>query len=361
MIEFVQGDLLDSDVEALVNTVNTVGVMGKGIALMFKEAFPENYRLYAEACKRGEVQTGRMFVTENNDLFGPQWIINFPTKQHWRRPSRIEWIRDGLHDLVRVVQEKNIHSIALPPLGCGNGGLRWPEVKKLIKTILEPLEHTRVIVYEPAEEYMGRAKNHGVEELTPARALVTEAVRRYWVLGFPCTNLEVHKLAWFLQRSIQVKDMENPLKLNFKADRYGPYADNLRHLLDRLDGSYLRADKRLSDAGPMDTIWFDAGHRDAINKYLESSSFSYYRPALDLTTRIIDGFQSAFGMELLATIDWLLSAEHVEPRPQEIKKALAKWPGGRDAAERKLRIFGDRHIELGLERILETLQPVAVS
>lgn len=360
MMQFVQGNLLESDVEALVNTVNTVGVMGKGIALMFKESFPENYSSYADACKRGEVQVGCMFITENKDLFGPRWIINFPTKQHWRNASKIEWIREGLYDLVRVVREKNINSLALPPLGCGNGGLHWPEVKKLIQTVLEPLTETHIIVYEPVQEYMGRAKSHGVEELTPARALITEAVRRYWVLGFPCTNLEVHKLAWFLQRSIQVKGVKNPLKLSFKADRYGPYADNLRHLLDRLDGSFLRAAKRLSDAGPMDTIWFDPGHRDKINRYLAGREFEYYAPALELTTKIIEGFQSAFGMELLATVDWLVAVEHIEPRPEDIKNAIQNWPGGKSAAERKLRIFNDRHIELGLERILNTLEPVAV-
>jgi O-acetyl-ADP-ribose deacetylase (regulator of RNase III) len=360
MIRFIQGDLLQADTEALVNTVNTVGVMGKGIALMFKEAFPENYRLYAEACKQGQVRIGEMFVTENNDLFGPKWIINFPTKQHWRNPSKIGWIRDGLHNLTRVVQERSIKSLALPPLGCGNGGLSWPEVRKLIESMLEPLTETEVMVYEPAGKYMGLPKRSGVEELTPARALVTEAVRRYWVLGFPCSNLEVHKLAWFLQRSIQMKGLDNPLNLRFTADRYGPYADNLRHLLDRLDGSYLKAEKRLSDAGPMDIIWFDGKYREKMNTYLESGKFAYYEPVLELVTCLIDGFQSAFGLELLATIDWLLVKEHTEARPEKIREALQHWPGGRSAGERKLRIFNERHIELGLARVLEVFKPVLV-
>lgn len=361
MIEFVQGNLLESDVDALVNTVNTVGVMGKGIALMFKETFPENYKLYADACKCGEVKIGRMFVTENRDLFGPRWIINFPTKKHWRNPSKMEWIRNGLHHLVRVIQEKNIRSIALPPLGCGNGGLKWFEVKKLIRSELEPLVETHILVYEPTQKYMGQVKTRGVEELTPARALITESVRRYWVLGVPCTNLEIHKLAWFLQRSIRFKEIDDPLKLNFKADRYGPYADNLRHLLDRLDGSYLKADKRLSDAGPMDTIWFDPDYRKSMDSYIENKQFEYYVPALDITSKVIEGFQSAFGMELLATIDWLLTIEGSEPNPEAIKKSLESWPAGPDAAERKLRIFNTRHIELGLERIRNVLYPLAVS
>jgi hypothetical protein len=293
-----------------------------------------------------------MFVTENKDLFGPKWIFNFPTKKHWRNPSKIEWIRDGLHDLVRLVREMNIKSLALPPIGCGNGGLSWPEVRRLIESILEPLTETVVLVYEPAEKYMSTPKRSGVEELTPARALIIEAVRRYWVLGFPCSNLEVHKLAWFLQRSIQLKGMENPLNLRFTADRYGPYADNLRHLLDRLDGSYLKAEKRLSDAGPMDLIWF-------VSDYREKSA--YYEPALNLVTSVIDGFQSAFGLELLATIDWLLVKEHTEPRAENILEALTHWPGGSNAGERKLCIFKPRYIELGLARLLEVFQPVLVN
>jgi len=133
MMKFLQGNLLDAPTEAVVNTVNTVGVMGKGIALMFKEAFPENFRAYEEAAKREHVRIGHMFVTENRSLDGPQWLINFPTKKHWRQPSKLEWIVDGLKDLRRVIEEKGIRSIALPPLGCGNGGLDWNDVRPEIE------------------------------------------------------------------------------------------------------------------------------------------------------------------------------------------------------------------------------------
>src|SRR2546421_1964838 len=139
-MRFTRGNLLEAHVEALVNTVNTVGVMGKGIALMFKEAFPENYRAYEEACKRKEVKIGHMFVTGNVTLRGPRWLINFPTKRHWRQPSKLEWITEGLKDLRRVIEEKNIRSIALPPLGCGNGGLDWSDVRAQIERSLASLE-----------------------------------------------------------------------------------------------------------------------------------------------------------------------------------------------------------------------------
>lgn len=358
MIQYVQGNLLDSDVEALVNTVNTVGVMGKGIALMFKEAFPENYKLYKEACKREVVQVGKMFVTENRDLFGPRWIINFPTKQHWRNPSKFAWIKAGLDDLKKVIYEKQINSIALPPLGCGNGGLQWSEVKQLIESKLAQLPDIEIIVYEPTQKYMTKPKTEGVEELTPARALVSEAVRRYWILELGCTILEVQKLAWFLQRSSYVLELNNPLQLNFKANKYGPYADNLRHLLNRLDGSYLKCSRRLSDARPLDMIAFDYSHKAQLLNYIHSNEFQYYEPILDLTTHIIDGFESPFGLELLATVDWLVEVEHASMNVRGILNALENWSEGTSAAKRKLSIFEPRDLELALERIKETLHKV---
>lgn len=157
MITLTHGNLLDADVEAVVNTVNTVGIMGKGIALMFKEKFPENFRAYARACEANEVQIGRMFVTESRELFGPRWIINFPTKTHWRVNTKIEWVEEGLEDLVRVIREKNIRSIAIPPLGCGNGGLNWQDVRPLIESALGELDGVNAIVYEPTVKYQNVA------------------------------------------------------------------------------------------------------------------------------------------------------------------------------------------------------------
>src|SRR5260370_2421441 len=134
MIYKAEGDLLSTDAEALVNTVNTVGVMGKGIALQFKLAFPDNYSAYEAACKHEEVQIGKMFVfhRENN----PRIIINFPTKRHWKGKSKIEDIKSGLKALIKVVRKDNIKSIAVPPLRCGNGGLDWAEVRPWIEQAL---------------------------------------------------------------------------------------------------------------------------------------------------------------------------------------------------------------------------------
>jgi O-acetyl-ADP-ribose deacetylase (regulator of RNase III) len=148
VITYCQGDLLEADVDALVNAVNTVGVMGKGIALAFKTRFPANYQAYAAACQRGEVVTGRMFVIETQALLGPRWIVNFPTNQHWRDLSRLEWVRTGLQDLRRFLLAQGVQSVALPALGAGLGGLSWPAVRAEIETALADLA-VDVRVYEP--------------------------------------------------------------------------------------------------------------------------------------------------------------------------------------------------------------------
>lgn len=355
MITFTQGNLLESRAEALVNTVNTVGVMGKGIALMFKEAFPENFKLYEAACKQNQVRVGHMFVTERAELLGPRWIINFPTKRHWRQPSKIAWIAEGLHDLQRVIIDNNIRSIAVPPLGTGNGGLEWPVVRSRIEEALGALPDVEVIVYEPTVKYQNVAKREGVRNLTPARALVAELIRRYWVLGIECTVLEVHKLAYFLRRNLESYNDDNPLNLRFQANMYGPYALRLTHLLNALDGSYLHCDKRLADAGPFDLIWFEDAQKDYLATYLASAEARRFRRALEATENLIEGFQSPLGMELLATVDWLLNEENVTPSTNEIIKGLREWPGGPQAGARKERLFDKRLVALALARLVQDL------
>jgi len=355
MVEFAKGNLLEAKVDALVNTVNEVGVMGKGVALQFREAFPRSSREYMDAARLGHIRVGHVLATRNDSLDGPQWVIHFPTKRHWRQPSRLEWVRDGLSDLVRTVRENEIKSIALPPLGCGNGGLNWQAVRREIEASFRDLNDVRVIVYEPSTSYRTAPKSRGVEKLTPARALIAELVRRYSVLGLVCTNLEAHKLAWFLQRSITACGMKSPLHLRFAADKYGPYADGLRHLLDSLDGSYLHCAKRLSDAGPLEPIFFNDAKRTPLVQYLDGDEVRPYRPALEATSRVVGGFESPLGMELLATVDWLLNEMGCEPSVEAIRRALKTWPGGAEAGDRKLRLFDDRMLELALDRLADSV------
>ena len=348
MITFTQGNLLEARAEALVNTVNTVGVMGKGIALMFKERFADNFRRYAAACKAKEVCTGKMFVTEVRELDGPRWIVNFPTKQHWRGDSNMECITEGLQDLRRFLIDNKVKSIAIPPLGAGNGGLDWAEVRPHIEEALAGLD-TDIIVFEPTQKYQNVAKRTGVEKLTPTRALIAELVRRYWVLGMECSLLEIQKLAWFLERSIERASL-TPLDLRFVPHKYGPYADRLRHLLEGLDGSYLHCDKRIGDADPLDVIWFDDGRKTFVQTYLKSEAKDYV-PALEATAALIDGFESPYGMELLATVDWLLSQEGIAPTVPAVREGLHHWGGGPGAAARKERLFDDRALSIALERL----------
>lgn len=349
MIRFTQGNLLEAPVEALVNTVNTVGVMGKGIALMFRERFSENFRQYAAACKVGQVRVGKMFVTEVQELDAPRWIINFPTKQNWRAPSQLAWIEAGLEDLRRFLIEQQVRSVAIPPLGSGNGGLDWPVVRDRIERALGDLD-IEIQVFEPTPQYQNITKRAGVEKLTPPRALIAELVRRYWVLGMECSLLEIQKLAWFLEQALKrYSPGEDLLNLQFKPHKYGPYAQPLAHLLNDLDGSYLHCEKRISDASPFNLIWFDEERKLSLHTYLQSIPKPYLEALAD-TAKLIDGFESPFGMELLATVDWLLTKGGVTPTVPAVLEGLRHWPVP-DAVPRKLRIFDEQVIGVALERL----------
>jgi O-acetyl-ADP-ribose deacetylase (regulator of RNase III) len=351
MIRYETGNLLEAPVEALVNTVNEVGVLGKGLALMFRDAFPASARMYERACASGEVHVGRMFVTQNEALHGPRLIIHFPTKKHWRHPSQLAWIREGLLDLARVIKEESIRSIALPPLGCGNGHLEWEDVRPEIETILASLNDVDILVFAPSDKYWAPGKVFGTHKLTPARAMVAEGIRRYSVLGFECSILEVQKVAWFLQRAVISLGLPDSLKLDFDANKYGPYSDKLRHVLDALDGSYLHCAHRIADAGPLEPIWFEPAKREQMREYFAVDPARPYLAALDKVSEVIDGFESPLGMELLATVDWLTRDARDEASLVSVKEGLANWPGGRSSSERKLRIFDDRLIGLALNRL----------
>jgi O-acetyl-ADP-ribose deacetylase (regulator of RNase III) len=350
MITYTTGNLLEAPADALVNTVNTVGVMGKGIALMFKERFPQNMDAYAKACKVGAVKTGKMFITEPQELVGPRWIVNFPTKQHWKANSKIEWIEEGLIELRHFLIKNKVRSIAIPPLGAGNGGLNWADVKPKIEAALGDLNDVNILIYEPSVEYQNVAKSMGVQKLTPARAMISELIRRYWALGMDCSLLEIQKLAWFLQRFIEKNELENGLKLNFEAKNYGPYAYNLNHLLNSLDGSYLTSEKRIPDCKPLDVIWFKQEKVENISIYLKTDAKEYL-PVLNQASDLIDGFESPFGLELLATVDWILHEMDSEPTVESVRRHISEWPAGKKWADRKLSLFDDNSINFALERL----------
>jgi len=351
MLDYIKGNLLESRSDALVNTVNEVGVMGKGIALMFKERFPESSKAYSDACKDGLVKVGKVYATPSQQLF-PKWIIHFPTKKHWRNPSKIEWIRDGLVDLARTVSQLGIRSIAIPPLGCGNGGLDWDAVKPLIEEAFTMLPRVDVFVYEPTSRYFNKPKQQRPRGLTTARALITVMIGDYLSSGLDCTMLEVQKLSYFLDDCIRHLGLEDPLSLEFVANRYGPYADKLRHLLNTLDGSYLHSAKRINDASPYDYIWVNSPELEEARNYLKANHTPYLAAA-DLATNSISGFESPLGLELLSTVHWLVYKAKLSPTLSSVKAGISRWPGGVDSASRKSKIFDDRLVEMALDKLKE--------
>ncbi len=201
MLKLKRGNLLDEKTEALVNTVNCVGVMGKGVALQFKRAFPDNFKQYQKACKNNEVEPGRMFIVATDSLLNPRYIINFPTKRHWRQPSQLDDIKAGLAALVAEVQRLGIRSIAIPPLGCGNGGLDWAEVKPLILEAFKPLPKVEVIVFEPAgaPPVEAMAITTSKPPMTAFRASLIRILELYGLPGYSASRIEIQKLAYFLK------------------------------------------------------------------------------------------------------------------------------------------------------------------
>ena len=333
MINLTQGDILSADTEALVNTVNCVGVMGRGIALQFKKVFPENFKQYKAACDRKEVQPGKMFTYNLNSLHNPHYVINFPTKRHWKGKSRMEDIESGLQALVEEVRKRKIHSIAIPPLGSGLGGLRWADVRVKIEKAFEDLSDVQVLLYEPKgtppAEKMVRSRK--VPGLTVGRAALLVLMRRYLaaVMDPFVTLLEIHKLMYFIQEAGE------PLKLQYTKGIYGPYAENLRHVLSLMEGHFIRGYGDAED-NPERQINLLPEVLPQAERFLENhpSTLNHFQRVVDL----IAGFETPFGMELLSTVHWVANYEKALTVDQAISKTYA-W-------NTRKRMFQEKHIRL---------------
>ena len=337
MIEYRSGDILKSEAEALVNTVNCVGVMGRGVALQFKNAFPENFKAYAAACKREQVQPGRMFVFETGQLTPPRYIINFPTKRHWRGKSRIEDIEAGLVALVAEIRARRIRSIALPPLGAGLGGLDWSaDVRPRVEAALRALDDVQVIVYEPygapASDVMKHRRE--VPKMTAGRAALVELMRRYLggLLDPFVTLLEVHKLMYFLQEAGE------PLRLRYKAAPYGPYAENLRHVLHAIEGHLIAGYDDGGDA-PDKPLTLVPGAVDEAAAFIAEHRET--RERFDRVAALVEGFESPFGLELLSTVHWVLRHEPVHTLPDVVARTYAWNDRKRQFTPRQIGIAAD--------------------
>ncbi|WP_218422141.1 macro domain-containing protein [Stutzerimonas stutzeri] len=328
MIESAQGNLLTANAEALVNTVNCMGYMGKGIALQFKQAFPANFTEYQAACKAGRLSPGQMLIHDNGALVNPRYIINFPTKRHWKGKSRIEDISSGLYALVTDVQRLGIRSIAIPPLGCGLGGLDWQEVRPMVEAAFAPLTEVRVLLYEPSGAPDARSMPVATPrpKMTPARALFIKLMDAYGALDYSRTLLEVQKLAYFLQAAGE------PLRLKYQAGIYGPYAHNLNKVLEVMEGHFIRGygDSQKPDA----QIELLPGAIAEADAFLASHEAS--KPRLKRVAALIEGFETPYGMELLATVHWV--AHHDCADAEQAIAAVHSWN------PRKARVFRPEHI-----------------
>lgn len=338
MIRFAEGDLLNSDAEAIVNTVNCVGIMGRGIALQFKQMYPANFKAYAAACTAGEVVPGKMFVFETGEMTNPKYIINFPTKKHWRGNSKLEDIESGLAALREEILRRGIKSVAIPPLGTGLGGLPWPAVKSRMMDALESLQDVELIIYEPRVDSDRMARHHRKEppKLTPYRAALVQLMDRY-VRGLMepyVTLLEIHKLVYFLQNS------GLNMRLKFVKGHYGPYAENLRHVMSDMEGYYTAG---YGDGGdqPFKRISLVPTAIDQAQDLLRHDHAT--ATTFDRISELIDGFETPLGLELLATTHWAVT-EGGKRSVKDIRGYYCDWNARKSE-------FSEHQIAIALDRL----------
>lgn len=335
MIQFTKGDILAADVEALVNTVNCVGIMGRGIALQFKNEYPANFEAYAAACSREEVQPGRMFVFETRRLTNPKYIINFPTKRHWRGKSRMEDIESGLKALASEIRGRGIRSIAIPPLGSGLGGLNWSEVRPRIVETLSGIPGVEVVIYEPSNA-PAMTKSRDVPNMTAGRAALVVLMHRYLggLLDPFVTLIELQKLMYFMQEAGQ------PLQLKYIKHHYGPYAENLRHVLTKIEGHLLSGYHDGGDA-PTKQLELVPGAVKEAEDFLTDDG--PVRERFDRVGDLVEGFETPFGLELLATVHWVSTREQ-PTSPADLVNRVYAWN------DRK-RQFSPRQIEIAMRAL----------
>ena len=339
MIVDAKGNLLAAPAEAHVNTVNTVGVMGAGVALQFRQAYPEMFRAYAAACKAGEVQPGRMHIFERATFDNPKFIINFPTKRHWRGKSHMEDIEAGLQALVADVRRLRIKSIALPPLGCGNGGLDWEVVRPLIERAFARLPEVEVQLYSPASAPKVDEIRINTERpaLTRGRSLVILLLDRYFLPGYRVSLLEIQKLAYFLQEAGE------DLRLKYERGQYGPYAESLHHVLQRMEGHYTRGygDRTAKARTEISLL---PGAAEAAAPIAAASQEANAR--LSAVSALITGFESPYGMELLSTVHWVSKEHSTAARsPESAAEFVHAW------SARKAALFPERDIRVAWLRL----------
>jgi len=336
MVELRQGDILKADAEALVNTVNCFGVMGRGIALQFKKAFPENFKAYKAVCDRKELQPGRLLVFDLNRFENPRYIVNFPTKRHWKGKSKLEDIQSGLAALVKEIQDRGIRSLAIPPLGCGLGGLDWQVVRPMIEEALAQLPGIQVLLYEPkgapqAADMVNRTKRPA---MTAGRAVLLGLMKRYLdgLMDVSVSLIEIHKLMYLMQEAGE------PLRLNYTKGIYGPYAVNLRHVLSHIEGHFITGYGDAEDE-PSRQIEYVPQAMEEARAFLDENDSIQKR--FDSVSQLIDGFESPYGLELLTTVHWVAKQEHATSHDVAVQKVHAWNERKRQISEKHIRVAWD--------------------
>lgn len=348
MIEQGHGNLLTADVEALVNTVNTVGVMGKGIALQFKRAFPANFRAYRDACARGEVRLGQVWTFDTGVIGPRRYVFNFPTKKHWRSGSRLKDIAAGLESLVDEVRELGVTSVAIPALGCGNGGLAWEDVRPLIERAGHRMGDVRAVVYPPEGAPPPAAMPNATPRppLNQTRALLLTAISRYMgrarlqEVREGISELEIQKLAYFLQV------FGAPMRLTFVRGTFGPYAPALSRTLDSLEGHHLTGlgdrSARVTEFAPINLILDSV---DAAERLVNDHPADLQR--LTSLLELLEGFETPYSLELLATVHFASGHEPKTAEPADLADRVVSW------SLRKARMFTAKHVELASTRLAD--------
>ena len=343
MIEFTKGDLLASTDDVLVNTVNTVGVMGKGIALQFKDEFPNNFAVYADACRKGELYPGKLLVVKDRSLrYGEKTIVNFPTKVHWRNPSKYEYIEKGLVALREFIIAGKVDSIAIPPLGCGNGGLDWSRVKPMITEALSDLQ-TTIHIYEPSTDVARVLKATAVPvgdvKLTTARAMMLYALFFYETMGEQANLFAANKLVYFMQR------LGEPAfgKYKFTRAHFGPYSNQVGRALHQLNGKYLTGLEQM-ELRAFDSLTLQYNTWDEVKQYVENSLPKASRGRLEQLVALVSGFQSTLSLEVLATVDYVCKENPGISLEDTIQKVW-EW------SDRKKSLFKERYIQIAYDHL----------
>ena len=298
--------------------------------------FPNNYKQYSIACKNKELKVGKLLIVEENHLLnGKKIIINFPTKTSWRLSSEYNYIEEGLEELVRAINQRQIKSIAIPPLGSGNGGLNWNQVKLILEKYLSHLE-CDIFIYQPNAQIKEILKNERVP-LTPARAMLLSVLFELVKNGEFVSEFSSEKIAYFLQR-FGAKDI---LKLQFKQKFYGPYSGKVKHVLHYLNGSYIMGYSS-KDKKPFEELSLVTETENEVNQFLENLNNGEYKKIVDETKYFLTGFYSQFGLELLSTIDYIKEEKGVNS-VEEITNELTKW-----SSRKKTLFSNEKYIQIAL-------------